>query len=124
MKGLEPWYIVSEHCNQPDPRSNIINAQPFARPQDIGPTNLLVQKLTSIHDNLLQRHDPSLYTHLSRLEIPPQIYGIRWVRLLFGREFPLQELLMVWDAIFSDCQPTFPLVDFLTVAMLSFIREP
>lgn len=48
----------------------------------------------------------------------------RWIRVLFGREFPLQDLLMVWDAIFSDIQPTFPLVDFLTVAMLSFIREP
>ncbi|XP_068207328.1 TBC1 domain family member 5 isoform X2 [Palaemon carinicauda] len=124
MKGLEPWYIVCEHMQQPDPRSNIINAQPFARPQDIGPTNLLVQKLTSIHDNLLQRHDVALYNHLARLEIPPQIYGIRWVRLLFGREFPLHDLLNVWDAIFADCQATFPLVDFLTVAMLSFIREP
>ncbi|XP_064082066.1 TBC1 domain family member 5-like isoform X4 [Macrobrachium nipponense] len=124
MKGLEPWYIVSEHLQQPDPRSNIINAQPFARPQDIGPTNLLVQKLTSIHDNLLQRHDVALYNHLARLEIPPQIYGIRWVRLLFGREFPLHDLLNVWDAIFADCQAAFPLVDFLTVAMLSFIREP
>ncbi|XP_066951649.1 TBC1 domain family member 5 [Macrobrachium rosenbergii] len=124
MKGLEPWYIVSEHMQQPDPRSNIINAQPFARPQDIGPTNLLVQKLTSIHDNLLQRHDVALYNHLARLEIPPQIYGIRWVRLLFGREFPLHDLLNVWDAIFADCQAAFPLVDFLTVAMLSFIREP
>ncbi|KAK3865498.1 hypothetical protein Pcinc_028894 [Petrolisthes cinctipes] len=124
MKGLEPWYIVSENSNQPNPRSTMINAQPFARPQDVGPTNLLVQKLTSIHDCLLQRHDPPLYTHLARLEIPPQIYGIRWIRLLFGREFPLQDLLMVWDAIFSDIQPSFPLVDFLTVAMLSFIREP
>lgn len=48
----------------------------------------------------------------------------RWIRLLFGREFPLQDLLMVWDAIFSDINPSFPLVDYLTVAMLSFIREP
>ncbi|XP_063607723.1 TBC1 domain family member 5-like isoform X4 [Penaeus indicus] len=124
MKGLEPWYVVSETGSQPDPRSTLLNAQPFARPQDIGPTNLLVQKLTSIHDNLLQRHDSALYSHLARLEIPPQIYGIRWIRLLFGREFSLQDLLMVWDAIFSDSQPTFPLVDFLTIAMLSFIREP
>lgn len=44
--------------------------------QDVGPTNLLVQKLTSIHDSLLQRHDPPLYNHLARLEIPPQIYGM------------------------------------------------
>uniref|UniRef100_A0A0P4WL95 Rab-GAP TBC domain-containing protein n=1 Tax=Scylla olivacea TaxID=85551 RepID=A0A0P4WL95_SCYOL len=124
MKGLEPWYIVLEHSINPNPRSSMLNAQPFARPQDVGPTNQLVQKLTTIHDTLLQKHDPALYTHLARLEIPPQIYGIRWIRLLFGREFPLQDLLMVWDAIFSDIQPTFPLVDYLTIAMLIFIREP
>lgn len=124
MKGLESWYVVTEHPNHPNPRSTMLTAQPFARPQDVGPTNQLVQKLTTIHDTLLQRHDPALYNHLARLEIPPQIYGIRWIRLLFGREFPLQDLLMVWDAIFSDIHPSFPLVDYLTVAMLSFIREP
>jgi hypothetical protein len=34
------------------------------------------------------------------MEIEPQVYGIRWFRLLFGREFELPDLLVVWDTIF------------------------
>ncbi|XP_076045513.1 TBC1 domain family member 5 isoform X2 [Oratosquilla oratoria] len=124
MKELELWYVVPDlNQSQHSIRHSIINARPFAQPQDIGPTNVLVQKLTSIHDNQVKRFEPDIYTHLTKLEIPPQIYGIRWLRLLFGREFPLQDLLVVWDAIFADGK-SFPLVDFLTVAMLSYIREP
>ncbi len=46
----------------------------------------------------------------------------RWVRLLFGREFPMQDLLVLWDAIFAD-GISFDLVDYVFVAMLLYIRE-
>jgi Rab-GTPase-TBC domain len=46
----------------------------------------------------------------------------RWVRLLFGREFPMQDLLMLWDAIFAD-SISFDLVDYVFVAMLLYIRD-
>jgi len=46
----------------------------------------------------------------------------RWVRLLFGREFPMQDLLMLWDAIFAD-GISFDLVDYVFVAMLLYIRD-
>jgi len=46
----------------------------------------------------------------------------RWVRLLFGREFPMQDLLMLWDAIFGD-GISFDLVDYVFVAMLLYIRN-
>lgn len=46
----------------------------------------------------------------------------RWVRLLFGREFPLQDLLVVWDALFAD-SITLDLVDYIFVAMLLYIRD-
>jgi len=46
----------------------------------------------------------------------------RWVRLLFGREFPMQDLLMLWDAIFGD-SISFDLVDYVFVAMLLYIRN-
>lgn len=55
-------------------------------------------------------------THLSCLSCS------RWVRLLFGREFPLQDLLVVWDALFAD-SITLDLVDFIFVAMLLYIRD-
>ncbi|XP_010021900.1 PREDICTED: TBC1 domain family member 5, partial [Nestor notabilis] len=46
----------------------------------------------------------------------------RWVRLLFGREFPLQDLLVIWDALFAD-SITLNLVDYIFVAMLLYIRD-
>ena len=46
----------------------------------------------------------------------------RWVRLLFGREFPLQDLLALWDAIFADGR-SLSLVDYIFVAMLQHIRD-
>lgn len=46
----------------------------------------------------------------------------RWVRLLFGREFPLQDLLVVWDALFADGL-SLSLVDYIFIAMLLYIRD-
>jgi len=41
--------------------------------------------------------------------------------LLFGREFPLQDLLALWDVIFTS--DDFYLVDYIVVAMLIAIRH-
>ena len=46
----------------------------------------------------------------------------RWLRLLFGREFAMQDLLVLWDAIFAD-GISFDLVDYIFVAMMMFLRE-
>jgi hypothetical protein len=51
------------------------------------------------------------------------VFGFsRWLRLLFGREFNMQDLLLVWDAIFAD-GPPFLLVDYICIAMLATIRH-
>lgn len=49
-------------------------------------------------------------------------YLSRWIRLLFGREFPIHDLLFVWDAILAH-RPTLSLVDYIFVAMLEQIRD-
>ncbi|MQL89137.1 hypothetical protein Taro_021703 [Colocasia esculenta] len=51
--------------------------------------------------HLLSIVDSSLYSHLVELEIEPQYFTLRWLRVLFGREFLLQDLLVLWDEIFS-----------------------
>lgn len=52
-----------------------------------------------------------------------QIYLLRWVRLLLGREFhSLDDLMIIWDAVFAH-SPDLVLVDYICVAMLVFIRE-
>ncbi|CAH2069656.1 unnamed protein product [Thlaspi arvense] len=51
--------------------------------------------------HLLSLVDASLHSHLVELGVEPQYFGLRWLRVLFGREFPLNNLLIVWDEIFS-----------------------
>lgn len=55
--------------------------------------------LTLYH--LLSIVDSSLYSHLVELGVEPQYFALRWLRVLFGREFSLEDLLVVWDEIFS-----------------------
>lgn len=45
----------------------------------------------------------------------------RWLRLLFGREFSLPDLLVLWDAFFADGS-AFTLTSYVVVAMLVLIR--
>ncbi|XP_028926047.1 TBC1 domain family member 5 isoform X2 [Ornithorhynchus anatinus] len=121
METAEPWFSTFEHDAQKE-KDAMMTPVPFARPQDLGPSIAIVTKVNQILDHLLKRHDIELYMHLNRLEIAPQIYGLRWVRLLFGREFPLQDLLIIWDALFAD-SITLGLVDYVFVAMLLYIRD-
>lgn len=45
----------------------------------------------------------------------------RWMRLLFGREFAFEDVLVMWDHLFAEgLRPE--LVDFVCVAMLLRIR--
>nr|XP_031532910.1 TBC1 domain family member 5 [Vicugna pacos] len=121
METAEPWFSTFEHDGQKG-KEPLMTPIPFARPQDLGPTIAIVTKVNQIQDHLLKKHDIELYMHLNRLEIAPQIYGLRWVRLLFGREFPLQDLLVVWDALFADGL-SLGLVDYIFIAMLLYIRD-
>ncbi|WCJ42270.1 Ypt/Rab-GAP domain of gyp1p superfamily protein [Euphorbia peplus] len=51
--------------------------------------------------HLLSVVDSSLHSHLVELGVEPQYFSLRWLRVLFGREFSLQNLLIVWDEIFA-----------------------
>uniref|UniRef100_A0A7N8XSS2 TBC1 domain family member 5 n=1 Tax=Mastacembelus armatus TaxID=205130 RepID=A0A7N8XSS2_9TELE len=121
METAEPWFSSFEREVRKG-KEEMLTSIPFARPQDAGPSVAIVTKVNRIQDQLVKKHDVELHMHLNRLEIAPQIYGIRWVRLLFGREFPLQDLLVVWDALFAD-SVTLDLVDYIFVAMLLYIRD-
>lgn len=43
--------------------------------------------------------DAQLHAHLEALGILPQLFLLKWVRLLFGREFHVDDLLIIWDAL-------------------------
>ncbi|KAK2188317.1 hypothetical protein NP493_136g04021 [Ridgeia piscesae] len=119
METVGPWYVSNEIV--PTARKSF-SGQPFSRSPDLHPSNVIINKLARIQDYILKRFDPELCSQLQQMEIAPQIYGIRWLRLLFGREFAMQDLLVLWDAIFAD-GISFDLVDYIFVAMLMFLRD-
>ncbi|KAL3534876.1 hypothetical protein ACH5RR_003337 [Cinchona calisaya] len=51
--------------------------------------------------HLLSSVDSSLHSHLVELGVEPQYFALRWLRVLFGREFSLEDLLIIWDEIFA-----------------------
>ncbi|KAF7563804.1 hypothetical protein G7046_g309 [Stylonectria norvegica] len=84
-------------------------------------SSAIVERSRFIHEVCLHKVDPELAAHLTNIEILPQIFLIRWIRLLFSREFPLQDFLVLWDTIFA-IDPTLDLIDLICVAMLIRIR--
>lgn len=119
MDAVESWYSWNENYIKIDQFSFM----PFAKTTTLGLHNGLGVKLCRINQSMLKAHDLAIYTHLENMEIPLHVFGIRWLRLLFGREFILPELLILWDAIFADSL-AFNLVDYIFVAMLICIRKP
>lgn len=81
----------------------------------------IVERSRQIHEVTLMKVDPELAVHLGSIDILPQIFLIRWIRLLFGREFPFEEQLVLWDTMFAF-DPRLELVDLICVAMLVRIR--
>ncbi|KAL9593996.1 MAG: hypothetical protein Q9219_007271 [cf. Caloplaca sp. 3 TL-2023] len=82
----------------------------------------IVERSQHIHEVYLVQADPDLAHHLAAIEILPQIFLIRWIRLLFGREFPLDDVLSIWDILFAE-DPTLDLIDWICVSMLLRIRQ-
>ncbi|KAI4471695.1 tbc1 domain family member gtpase-activating protein [Holotrichia oblita] len=64
---------------------------------DCGINNMMV-RLT----NQLRESDFDIWLHFQQLELRPEYYGFRWITLLLSQEFPLPDVLRIWDTLFSD----------------------
>eukprot|EP01129_Flabellula_baltica_P010498 TRINITY_DN4442_c0_g2_i1.p1 TRINITY_DN4442_c0_g2~~TRINITY_DN4442_c0_g2_i1.p1 ORF type:complete len:437 (+),score=90.59 TRINITY_DN4442_c0_g2_i1:18-1328(+) len=82
----------------------------------------VTEKCEYIQNILLKKVDPYLSTYFNNLEVLPQIYLLRWLRIMFGREFSLRETLLLWDAIFA-WDYDLSLCDYISVAMLYRLRD-
>ncbi|GJN87110.1 hypothetical protein Rhopal_000055-T1 [Rhodotorula paludigena] len=81
----------------------------------------IVAVATHLH-SLLATLDPPLHAAFTRLQVEPQLYAIRWLRLLFSREFPLPDTLVLWDGLFA-LDPSLHLTTHIALAMLLRIRD-
>jgi len=133
MKSIEGWYQNDEMLVVPDPPANhdrrdndyynrIRSSRTTTSGQRHQVNSVLGLKLKKISENIVRKHDLELFNHLEALQIAPQIYGIRWMRLLFGREYEFLDLLAVWDAIICD-KNSMSLIDYVFASMLITIRE-
>lgn len=131
MKSIETWYqnddiLIIPASSESSTSQTSNGLKNNNRSSSSGNRNQVVSvlgvKLKRISENIVKNFDLELFNHLEALQIAPQIYGIRWMRLLFGREFEFLDLLTIWDAIICDHVPM-TLTDYIFASMLVTIRE-
>ncbi|KDO19297.1 hypothetical protein SPRG_15236 [Saprolegnia parasitica CBS 223.65] len=83
----------------------------------------LHMQLERIQYDLLTRLDPALSLHLRELQVLPEVFLLKWVRLLFAREFQMYQVWALWDAILSVSSDDLSFVQYLCVAMLHEARD-
>jgi hypothetical protein len=79
-----------------------------------------------VHDALtriwatLAAVDAQLHAHLSDTGVQPQLFLLRWLRLLFGREFHTDDVVALWDVLLEHNGAD--LTEAMAVAMILFLR--
>merc|ERR1719401_1362550 len=58
----------------------------------------LVQGVTG----LIKSYDPELARHLQRSELPPLVFLVRWVTVLFAQDATLPDVVRLWDTFIAD----------------------
>lgn len=61
----------------------------------------MVKRCHHIYHRVLQATDPELYNHIQKSKYDPQLFFVRWLRCILSREFPLNQTLLIWDAMFA-----------------------
>lgn len=118
MMTCKIWFETGNSLSS----ASISAASLFKDGSDDSNHTTVVRKCHRVQNTLLKEFDPTLHAKLTSLGIEPQLYGIRWLRLLFGREFHMEDVLRLWDGIFAD-DPKLGIVEYIAVAMLIYIRE-
>ena len=54
-----------------------------------------------IHHELLHVADPELHKRMVIMEVEPRLYALPWVRLMYCRCFHMDDVLTLWEGIFS-----------------------
>ena len=84
----------------------------------------IIQRCVLVQRLMLKVVDPALYGQLESVEIEPQLYGIRWFRLLFGREFEFDKIPLLWDILFADFDTDkLNITEWVALALLEAQRE-
>lgn len=72
--------------------------------------------------NKVRLIDHAVYNRLNQLQLHPQYYSFRWLTLLLSQEFPLPDVLRIWDSIFAE-EDKFSFLLYICCAMIVLIRS-
>eukprot|EP00397_Hematodinium_sp_SG-2012_P003486 GEMP01003494.1.p1 GENE.GEMP01003494.1~~GEMP01003494.1.p1 ORF type:complete len:1117 (+),score=275.63 GEMP01003494.1:168-3518(+) len=128
--GLLPLFAVVKETSRKKIEESPIGALPTVRDTErpISPQTVIQRRCEYIMCDLLKEHDAELHFWLEiKQKIPPQLFLLRWIRVLFCREFTLDQNLELWSAIFYDAYQnkavdSLPLVDYVAIAMMQHVR--
>lgn len=72
--------------------------------------------------NLVKTKDVAVYYMLEKQNLKPEFFAFRWLTLLLSQEFPLPEVISLWDALFAD-NKSFDLLLHVCCAMILLQRD-
>jgi len=109
MRDMKPLFVVSrtqmthkeiQRAKKALLKQRAFGSQTVNESSEIkAPVLVLSEK---IQFDILPQVDGYLAEHFNRLGIEPQLYALRWTRLLFGREFDIEQVLTLWDSLLLD----------------------
>ena len=98
LESLEPLYEVSREHDQ---------ERVLAGDLESARQSHVVRLSHRIQDELLRGAAPELHKHLQELDVHPQLYALRWLRLMFAHStVSLSCTLRLWDAILEQTRET------------------
>jgi hypothetical protein len=83
----------------------------------------ILTRLVWIQNIRLKRLNEHLPIHFLKLGIQPHMYLLPWIRLIFAREYCMEGLWLVWDAIFAISPSDFTFSNYICVAMIAMCED-
>jgi len=80
-----------------------------------------IRKMMELLVGRVSNRDAQVARLLTFQEIHPQYYAFRWITLLLSQEFPLPDVLRIWDSLLADKKRFDFLID-LCCAMIIHVR--
>ncbi|KAH7826353.1 Tre-2/Bub2/Cdc16 (TBC) F family protein C [Monocercomonoides exilis] len=78
---------------------------------------------------ILKSKDPKMFHAMEKLGVEPHYFLMKWMRLIFLREFHIDDAMRVWDAVFACISAFDPpsaslqLMDYVAVSMIISLRD-
>ena len=126
-KGMKDLYDLKENDNKKiNYKKYELFENEWTKEQNDDFKNPLLIRCSLIIKEKLKKIDPLLYQHFENIQINTGIVLQRWLKCIFCREYDLNEIFILWDAIFAnEDDNNYPLIfiDFIAIAMIINIRN-